>query len=1195
MINKIKASVELSLLIFIMLLFIVGIGVYSVYQIKNTNSSSHELYTDRMLPMGQLGAIRYYSASILSIAQQANGKQITFEGARKKIREAQDTIIFNWKSYSLTYLTQNEKQIAVKTSELLKKSNATVEKLILILEKEDAVALNSFINKELFPAINPVLIEISNLLKLQLQIGQNIDRDTLLAYRDYINEFLLILLIIFIFVISFSYYMIKKIEAIINVSNLNNEKLVISNQNYRNLIEYAGEAIFILDENKRIIDVNDYASKLFGYTREEFLKIRISDLIVPQELEKEECSIKSRKKNECGITFNKIIRKDGREIDVEINNRLMEGNGVFAIIRDITDRNRTEELIKQSEQKYHYLFDNNPACIIIWDLETLEVVEVNEAVFEKYGYSREEWNTMSILDCRPLEDHQKIRDFANRVLNSNETKVISKNNLRHLKKNGEEMLMEIASHKIVYNNRQAILSLGRDVTEQTKFANELRERRAQIDLFIEHSPVALAMLDIDMKYITASRRWMSDYNIVGQEIIGKSHYEIFPGLPQDWKDVHQRCLKGAIERRNEDSFIRADGSIEWIRWEVHPWYKATDEIGGIIIFAEILTESKQAAEMFKKQFENSPDIILYVNKYYKIEAINRDSPMISKEDLIGMDCISVLPPESQQIAREALEKCFETGESLEIENALTDNRWTRSRAVPVVNNGEVTHVMIFSTDVTERKRAEQKLLQSEEKYRALTDNISDAIVLVNEKFEIEYQSPSAENISGYSFNEVKFKSVFNFMHPDEFAKEQAFFNEAYNSPGVPMQNQFRIIHKDGHVIWTEGTVTNLLQNENIGAFILNYRDITNRKKFDEQLALTASIVNSSDDAIISKSIDGTITSWNVGAEKVLGYSSEETIGKHISMLVPLESRGEERNILAEIRKGKSVDHYETQRMKKNGQIIDVSLTVSPIRDTLGNVIGASKIMRDISDRKSFENDLIRYNTELKKANLELDRFVYSASHDLRAPLKSMLGLIHITKDDVEPENTVLHDRLSMLNGSIEKLDSFIEEILQYSRNARMDVESEIIDFEKLIQDIKESHKFMDGIEDVKLHIEIKSNVKLVSDYRRLRGVLSNICSNAIKYRDVSKEFPYVNVLINCNKNRANFTIEDNGVGIADKDKEKIFEMFYRATTLSTGSGLGLYIVKETLEKLGGKIFMESELKKGTRFSVEVPNQVVTID
>jgi PAS domain-containing protein len=296
MINKIKASIELSLLIFTMLLFIVGIGVYGVYEIKSTNNNSHELYADRMLPMDQLGGIRYYSTSILSIAQQVNAKQITFEEARKKIRQAQDTIAFNWKSYSLTYLTQREKQIARKTSELLKKSTVTVEKLMTILEQEDAVALNAIVTNELYPVINPVLTEVSNLLKLQIQIGRNIDKNTLLSYRDYINEFLVILLIIFILVISFSYYMIRKIGTIINDSNLKNEKLVISDQNYRNLIEHAGEAIVILDENKRIIDVNDYASKLFGYTREEFLKIGISDLIAPHELEKKKSIIKKFKK-----------------------------------------------------------------------------------------------------------------------------------------------------------------------------------------------------------------------------------------------------------------------------------------------------------------------------------------------------------------------------------------------------------------------------------------------------------------------------------------------------------------------------------------------------------------------------------------------------------------------------------------------------------------------------------------------------------------------------------------------------------------------------------------------------------------------------------------------------------------------------------------------------------------------------------
>ena len=1192
MINKIKASIELSLLVVIMSLFLVGLGVYGVFEIKKLNSTSHELYADRILPMDQLADIRFYSTSILSIAQQANTKQITFKEARKKIRKAQDSITVNWKMYSLTYLTPEEKHIAQKTAFLLQKSATMVEKLINILDKEDAIALNSIVNDELFLTINPVLTEVSALLHLQVQIGKKIYKEDLVAYDTYINKFLIILIIAFAFVIPFAFYLIKKYRAIINGFNLSEDKLVVSDLNYRNLIEYAGEAILILDEDTRISDLNGYACELLGYSRQELLKMEISDLIFPDQLEKQKLDIENIKKNKHAILYRKIRRKDGSEIDAEISNRLIEGKGFFAIIRDITERKRIQVLAKESQEKYRYLFDNNPAYIIIWNLETLRVEEVNETVLEKYGYSKEEWKSMTILDYRPQEDFERIRNFADTILNNDETIITSKNHWTHFAKNGEKMLMEIASHKIVYNNQPAVLSLGRDVTEQVKYANELREHKAQLDLFIEHSPAALAMFDHEMKYIVASNRWITDYNIKEQQIIGKSHYEVFPGLSQEWKETHQRCLNGAIESKNEDFFVREDGNIEWLRWDIHPWYKSTGEIGGIIMFTEVITEKKKATEIFKKQFENSPDIILYVNKFYKIELINKGIPEgMTIEELIGADCISVLPEESQQVIRDTLHECFKTGETQEIETALRYGRWVRSRFIPIVTNDEVTHVMIFGTDLTERKHAEIKLKQSEEKHRALTENISDAIILVNEKFEIEYQSPSSENISGYSFEEVKSKLVFSFMHPDEYEKELSFYKKAYRSPGVPMQNQFRIIHKEGHIIWIEGTVLNLLENENVGAFIINYRNITNRKKLDEQLALTASIVNSSDDAIISKNIDGIITSWNLGAEKVLGYSREETIGKHISMLLPLDLRGEERKILEEIRKGNSVDHYETKRLKKNQQIINVSLTVSPIRDVLGNIIGASKIMRDITEHKNIEDDLIRYNNELKKANSELDRFVYSASHDLRAPLKSMLGLIYITKESIEPKDTVLHDRLEMLNSSVEKLDGFIEDILHYSRNARMDVVTEVIDFEKLTQEIKLGHKYTEGIGTVKFKVEILSEEKFVSDYKRLSIVIANICSNAIKYKDLSKENQYVNLSISCDKTKALFIIEDNGIGIAAKDKGKIFEMFYRATTYSSGSGLGLYIVKETLEKLGGKISVESELRVGAKFIIEIPNQI----
>lgn len=225
--------------------------------------------------------------------------------------------------------------------------------------------------------------------------------------------------------------------------------------------------------------------------------------------------------------------------------------------------------------------------------------------------------------------------------------------------------------------------------------------------------------------------------------------------------------------------------------------------------------------------------------------------------------------------------------------------------------------------------------------------------------------------------------------------------------------------------------------------------------------------------------------------------------------------------------------------------------------------------------------------------MELDRFVYSASHDLRAPLKSLLGLTNIIKGGIEPGNQVQHERLEMMNKSVLKLDNFIQDILNYSHNSRTEVSKNEIQFEEMIQEIRNSLKFMEGTKELTLRVEIYQKEKFISDKRRVNVILNNLISNAIKYKDTSKDHSFVTIFIECTHENAIIKIEDNGIGIADKDQEKIFEMFYRATTLSTGSGLGMYIVKETVEKIGATLHLESELDKGTKFTVQIPSLQAT--
>jgi signal transduction histidine kinase len=226
--------------------------------------------------------------------------------------------------------------------------------------------------------------------------------------------------------------------------------------------------------------------------------------------------------------------------------------------------------------------------------------------------------------------------------------------------------------------------------------------------------------------------------------------------------------------------------------------------------------------------------------------------------------------------------------------------------------------------------------------------------------------------------------------------------------------------------------------------------------------------------------------------------------------------------------------------------------------------------------------------ELKKANSELDNFVYSVSHDLRAPLTSMKGVIEITEDETQEEDTRMH--MGLLKGSIKKLDRFILDILDYSRNSRLQVKNEKINFKEIIYDITENLSHMTGSKnDVDIQVKVSERRPFQSDKTRLNVILNNLVSNAIRYRNPDIDNSFVSIHIDTSDTEANIIVKDNGIGINKEQHEKIFEMFYRVSENSVGSGLGLYLVKETVAKLNGKIKVHSELGRGTEFQILIPN------
>ncbi|MEM7106727.1 MAG: ATP-binding protein [Bacteroidota bacterium] len=243
---------------------------------------------------------------------------------------------------------------------------------------------------------------------------------------------------------------------------------------------------------------------------------------------------------------------------------------------------------------------------------------------------------------------------------------------------------------------------------------------------------------------------------------------------------------------------------------------------------------------------------------------------------------------------------------------------------------------------------------------------------------------------------------------------------------------------------------------------------------------------------------------------------------------------------------------------------------------------------NINHKRKIDRKIQKQDHQLRKMNAELDRFVYSASHEMRAPLMSVMGLINLSK--IEEDNQVQKEYLGMMESCLKRLDKYVKDITDYSRNARMEPTIEKVAPGDVVDAVMKEQSFLPCFAEIRKEIIINDPYELFSDRKRLEIVLNNLISNAIKHHNLEQSDPFLRVELNVKRTKCMISVVDNGIGIGARHLEKIFDMFYKATESSSGSGLGLYITRETVEKLRGTINVRSFLKTGTRFTVVLPNR-----
>ena len=370
-----------------------------------------------------------------------------------------------------------------------------------------------------------------------------------------------------------------------------------------------------------------------------------------------------------------------------------------------------------------------------------------------------------------------------------------------------------------------------------------------------------------------------------------------------------------------------------------------------------------------------------------------------------------------------------------------------------------------------------------------------------------------------------------------------------------------------------------------GGVAVYFRDITELKRREQAQARLAAIVETSEDAIISKSLDGIIESWNAAAERMYGYRAEEAIGQSILMVIPQERHTEEEDILARLRRGERVEHYDTVRQRKNGELFDVSLTVSPIRDAAGTVVGASKIARDVSERR-------RAQQALEDANRYKDEFLAMLAHELRNPLAPISNALQLMRV-VDPSTAPAAHARAIMERQLAHLVRLVDDLMEVSRITRGKIElrrEPVLLSSVMLSAVETARPALEGAQH-NLRIDMPAEaMQIDGDFVRLAQVISNLLGNAAKYTDPGGE---ISLEAERRGDEALIRVRDNGIGIEPAMLPRIFDMFAQVPASQRrsqgGLGIGLALSRALVELHGGRIEAASDGPgRGSQFTVHLP-------
>ena len=767
-----------------------------------------------------------------------------------------------------------------------------------------------------------------------------------------------------------------------------------------------------------------------------------------------------------------------------------------------------------------------------------------------------------------------------------------------------ELMARVEAHIRMAQVRRQVGELEQRLRSETE-----REQR-RVREFLQQVPAAIAILEgpehrwtyVNPTYLQMVGRSHRE-ELLGKtiretlpELDGQGYFELLDQVFQTGEPVSRTEAKVGLNRgpggEKEDAFFN---------FLYQPLRDSAGKVEGVFVHAvdvSLQVRARAAIEESEQQFRMlaesipqldwmaQPDgwIYWYNQRWYEYTGT-------TPEQMLGWGWQTVHDPAVLPEVMKRWQASIQSGEPFEMVFPLRGAdgvfRPFLTRMVPVRDStGKVARWFGTNTDITSQQRAEDALRKSEERLRAALaasdtgtyrwDPASGEFLQFDESLKRLFGLPASAEVRTT-------KDFVCLVHQEDVPELLAAVERSRQ--GSDFEMEYRVVLPGGHIRWLYDRGKMVFKDGKPAYLVGACTDTTTRKVEESARLKLAAIVESSDDAVISKDLNGVVTSWNAAAERTFGYSSEEMIGQPILKIIPPELHGDEEIILNKLRRGERIDHFETVRMTKTGERLNVSLTISPIRDHSGRVIGAAKIARDITQHKKTE-EALRMSDKLATTG----RLAATVAHEINNPLEAVVNLVYLAKNQSGlPEN--VREYLKAAEEELDRVSQLTRQALGFYREKTVAIPvrvAPIISQLRTVFSPKTTNKRID------LRVEVEGDPEIVAVPGELRQLFANLLSNSI---DAVPMDGTIRVRVSQARKSADsgplgarVTIADSGPGIDPAHRPRIFEPFF-TTKKEVGTGLGLWVSKGIVERHGGRIRLRSKTtpgKSGTVFSVFLP-------